>query len=187
MSTESKIEETKYAILMETSGEECESWYYFIKHNGNEIALNHLKNQIDQTDMYVLDDLSAFDIELEHLVSEQTASEMIRIEVNSITFHRKFDGKLEIINFDLRKKDKNDSRLQKINDIIGMGEIENFVKDEDIPPENVASDSDSDTDDELVPLPLNIKFDQNILLLHKSGSESNDNKKKKKKKSKSKR
>ena len=25
-----------YATIMETSGEECESWYYFIKWDGNE-------------------------------------------------------------------------------------------------------------------------------------------------------
>ena len=29
----------KYAVLMETSGKEFESWYYCIKYNGNEEAL----------------------------------------------------------------------------------------------------------------------------------------------------
>ena len=32
----------KYAILMETSSEEYESWYYFIRVEGNEENLNHL-------------------------------------------------------------------------------------------------------------------------------------------------
>ena len=27
---------SKFAILMETSFEDCESWYYFIKYEGNE-------------------------------------------------------------------------------------------------------------------------------------------------------
>ena len=34
--------EVKYATIMETSGEECESWYYFVKYNGNEKNLQYL-------------------------------------------------------------------------------------------------------------------------------------------------
>jgi hypothetical protein len=67
--------EVKYATIMETSGEECESWYYFIKYNGNEKNLEYLKQQIEQIEMYIIDDLSTFDIELEHLVSEKTRFE----------------------------------------------------------------------------------------------------------------
>jgi len=61
----------KYAVLMETNGEECESWYYFIKYNGNEKSLEHLKKQLEQIEMYVIDDLSTFDIDLENLVSSK--------------------------------------------------------------------------------------------------------------------
>jgi predicted DNA-binding protein YlxM (UPF0122 family) len=164
--TKTVVPETKYAILMETNGEECESWYYFIKYTGNENELEHLKKQIDQIEMYVLDDLSAFDIETENLVSEQTAAEMVRIEVNSVTFHRKFDGKMKFIDLKLKKKDSNERRIEKINDVIGMGDIENFVEGEDIPPEHLEESGEEDgdeSDSELVPLPLNIGSDQNIL------------------------
>jgi len=164
--TKTVVPETKYAILMETNGEECESWYYFIKYAGNEKELEHLKKQIDQIEMYVLDDLSAFDIETENLVSEQTAAEMVRIEVNSVTFHRKFDGKMQFIDLKLKKKDSNERRIEKINDVIGMGDIENFVEGEDIPPEHLEESGEEDgdeSDSELVPLPLNIGSDQNIL------------------------
>lgn len=162
------IPETKYAILMETNGEECESWYYFIKYNENKKELKHLKNQIDQIEMYVLEDLSAFDIEIENLVSEKTAAEMVRIEVNAVTFHRKFDGKMEFIDLKLKKKDSNECRIEKINDVIGMGDIDKFIENEDIPPEHLENNSDDDDDDsdsdcDLVPLPLNISSDQNIL------------------------
>ena len=60
----------KYAVLMETNGEECESWLYFIKHDGNEDKLQHLLKQLEQIEMYIIDDLSTFDLDLEHLVSE---------------------------------------------------------------------------------------------------------------------
>ena len=149
--TKTAVPGTKYAILMETNGEECESWYYFIKYDGNEKELDHLKKQIDQIEMYVLDDLSAFDIETENLVSEQTASEMLRIEVNSVTFHRKFDGKMQFIDLKLKKKDSNERRIEKINDIIGMGDIENFVEGEDVPPEHLEDSDEEDSKVELDP------------------------------------
>lgn len=170
---EKKITQTpKYAILMETNGEECESWYYFIKYSGNEKQLEHLKKQIDEIEMYVLEDLSAFDIEIENLVSEQTASEMIRIEVNSVTYHRKFDGKMKYIDIKLKKKDSNEKRIEKINDIIGMGDIEKFIEDEDIPDEHLEnSDEEGESDSELVPLPLNIDSDQNVLSPNSESSE----------------
>ena len=58
---------TTYAILMETNGGECESWYYFIKYDGNEKELKYLKKQIDKIDMFIIDELSTFDIDLKHL------------------------------------------------------------------------------------------------------------------------
>ena len=39
---EVSTEPRKYAILQETSGEESESWLYFIRYQGNEEALAHL-------------------------------------------------------------------------------------------------------------------------------------------------
>ena len=36
----------QYAVLMETSEKECESWYYFIRLAGNGPALRHLQEQL---------------------------------------------------------------------------------------------------------------------------------------------
>ena len=94
----------RYAVLMETNGEECESWYYFIKYNGNENKLLHLSKQIEQIEMYIMDDMSTFDLDLEHLVSEITAKEMTKVELNSVSFHRKFDGELKTVNLGLKKE-----------------------------------------------------------------------------------
>ena len=84
-----------YAALMETNDKECESWYYFIRVEGNEKNLKHLQEQLEQVDWYIMDDLSTFDLDLEHYVSAKTAKEMTKLELNSYAFHRKFDGKLK--------------------------------------------------------------------------------------------
>ena len=48
---EAWVEEDKWVVLCETSGKECESWYYFIKYEGNEKALNYLQKQLEKIDM----------------------------------------------------------------------------------------------------------------------------------------
>ena len=46
----------KYCILAETNGSENETWYYFIRYNGNEEVLKNLKKQLDSIkDMIIID------------------------------------------------------------------------------------------------------------------------------------
>jgi|UniRef100_A0A6C0IYY9 flagellar biosynthesis GTPase FlhF len=139
-----------YAVLMETNGKECESWYYFIRCENNWEELKHLQEQLEQIDWYILDDLSTFDLDLEHLVDAKTAKQMTKLELNSYAFHRKFDGKLEKVDFKLKKKDikNNDRAMGKVFDLIGYGLIEDFISDEDIDPEDLCSQSESETDTE---------------------------------------
>ena len=140
----------EYVILMETSGEQNESWYYFIRKNGNEENLTHLFNQLEKIDWYILDDLSTFDLDLEHTVSAKTAKEMTKVDLNHSSFHRKFDGVLQKIDFDFKKKDGNETKICKVFDVLGLGQIENFIDDEDLDEEDLASDSESNTDTETV-------------------------------------
>ena len=139
-----------YAVLMETSGEEMESWMYFIKVDGNEENLKFLQDQLEKVDWYILDDMSTFDLDLEHYVSAQTAKEMTKVELNHCSFHRKFDGKLNMIDFEFEKRDKNKKKIRKVFDVLGYGLIENFIDDEDVDPEDLITDSDEDTEDETV-------------------------------------
>tara|TARA_B100000686_G_scaffold355139_1_gene470294 strand:+ start:1524 stop:2033 length:510 start_codon:yes stop_codon:yes gene_type:complete len=142
---------------METNGGECESWYYFIKYEGNEGALEYLEKQINKIDMFIIDELSTFDIDLEHLVSESTAKEMCKAELNSVTFHRKFDGKLKNIHLNLRKKDSNEDMIEKINDVLGLQQIEEYIdkEDEDIDSDNLdASETSDESDGEELLIPL---------------------------------
>lgn len=135
----------EYAVLMETSGAECESWYYFIRKQGNEEALLHLQEQLESVEWYILDDLSTFDLDLEHYVTAKTAKQMTKLELNSYAFHRKFDGKLRRIDLGFRRKDKTEKRMGKVFDILGYGQIEDYIEDEDLDPEDLTDHSDSDS------------------------------------------
>jgi len=110
----------KYVVLMETSGEECESWYYCIKYDGNEKNLEYLHKQLESIDWYILDDLSTFDLDLDHFISEKTAKELTKLELNHYFHHRKFDGVLDKIELNLRNKDENEKKMVKVFDILGQ-------------------------------------------------------------------
>ena len=142
----------KYAILMETSGGECESWLYFIRVEGNEENLRHLQDQLEQVEWYILDEMSTFDLDLDNYVSAQTAKEMSKVDLNHHSFHRKFDGKLEKIDLGFSEKDKNKKKIKKAFEILGYGLIEDFIGDEDVDQEDLVSGSEEseDTDNESV-------------------------------------
>ena len=52
---------------------------------------------------------------------------MTKLEVNSYSFHRKFDGKLAMISLGLKKRDDNDDMLEKLFDKLGLGQIEEYI------------------------------------------------------------
>lgn len=149
----SKKTDGLYVILMETSDGESESWYYFIRVNGNEENLKHLSNQIESVEWSLLEDCSVFDIDMNHFVSAGCAKEMTKVDLNHSSFHRKFDGVLNFIDFDFKKKDGDETKIWKVFDLLGNGQIENFIDDEDIDEEDLATDesgtdSDSGMDEE---------------------------------------
>ena len=79
--------QNKYVILCETSGEEMEQWYYFIKKDGNEKALKYLNDQLEKVEMFILDDLSTFELDLDNEVSATTAKELTMVDINSFQYH----------------------------------------------------------------------------------------------------
>ena len=146
---------SRYVVLCETSGDEIEQWYYFIKYNDNEIALKYLNDQLDKVENELDNDLSVFDLEIEHTLSEETAKEMILLDINTYSFHRKFDGKLQLIDFKLKKKDTNDDMLDKIHNTLSYGQIDKFIDQEDKNGREDNSDNEDSEDggEPLVPLP----------------------------------
>lgn len=136
-------ESSKYVVLMETSDEHYESWYYCIKYEGNEENLKHLNEQLESVTWHILEDLSTFDLDLEHLISEQTAKELTKLDLNHHSFHRKFDGVLDKIELSLKYNDKNDRKIKKVCKILGDGGIENFIDKEDIDEEDLTDNSNN--------------------------------------------
>lgn len=140
--------ENKYAILQETVGNYQESWLYFIKHNGNEEALQHLNDQLDQVSWILYDDMSTFDLELNYLVSEQTARDMTKVDLNANSAHRKFDGKLKNIDFRLSSSDKNRRKIYKVCKLLEYGRIDEYVDQEDVDPNDLVVEHDDDDEDD---------------------------------------
>lgn len=165
----------KYIALMETNDKECESWYYFIKYNGNEENLKHLQEQLEKVDWYIMEDLSTFDIDLEHFVSAQTAKEMTKVELNAHSFHRKFDGVLKKIDLDFRKKDSDETKICKTFDQLGYGQIEDYISDEDLDTEDLTDTEQRSSDDE------SSSSEKDLFSEDSSSSSEEEDKKKKKK------
>ena len=151
-----KCEEEQYVVLAETNGEEIETWYYFFKFKENEDALNYLQKQLEKIDFYIEDDLSTFDLDLDHKFSAQTAKEMTKLEINSYQFHHKFDGKLKMIDLGLKKKHNNVKMMEKAHEKLslhsGNGDEEDWFEDsdpkEDVDPEDLCSSDDSSSGDD---------------------------------------
>ena len=115
---------------------------------GNKEELESLQRQLMSVKWYIFDDdCSLFDLELEHPVSAQTAKEMTKIDLNHTSFHRKFDGKLQPINFKFRDGEKNKRKMRRVNKLLGMGGIERFIDKEDIDEEDLVSCDSSDSSD----------------------------------------
>lgn len=145
---ENSNQEYKYVVLMETSGEECESWYYCIRYEGNEKNLKHLHDQLESVKWYILDDLSTFDLDMEHFISEKTAKELTKLELNHHSFHRKFNGILDKVELNLRKKDKTEKKMVKVFDILGYGQIEDYIDNEDLDEEDLTDTKQSSSEEE---------------------------------------
>lgn len=145
------MSENKYVILMETNGEEYESWLYFLKYNGNEENIAHLNKQLEMVNWTIIDDMSTFDMDLEHLVSETTAREMCMVDLNAYSFHRMFNGTLKRIDFRFKSKDKNKKKIYRVFKLLGYGQIDNFIDKEIVDglelDENADLNNSDDSDD----------------------------------------
>lgn len=138
------MSEFTYATLQETNIEEHESWLTFIRYQGNEESLKHLREQLETVEWHCEEEDnmdSAFDLDTDYLVCEKTAKEMTKLDLNAYMTHRKFDGKLQQINFELkdvnievtkkRKEKTNDKNIRKVNRTLRYGQIENYLNEED--------------------------------------------------------
>lgn len=132
----SHIMEGSYAILQEMNERKCQTMLTFIRTEGNMKALQTLQDQLEPIEWELMQNSSTFDLELDYLVSANTAKEMSKVDLNPI-FHRKFDGTLKRIDFGFRRTDKNRKKIGKVFDLLGNSGIEEFISDEDIDPEDL--------------------------------------------------
>jgi hypothetical protein len=140
--------EGKYVTLVESSFEFNQSWYVFIKMEGNEKVLYQLSSLINQIDWEDITDVyvNIFSLEVDNLVSAQTAKEMTMLSLNHVYKHRKFDGKLRKIPLEFNKFDSKYTKMSKINDLLKNIKISMYIDDED-----VLTDYDIDDDSSFVP------------------------------------
>lgn len=141
-----------YALLQETCADDGESHYVFIRYQGNEDNLKHLAKQLNLIKDWDIDEGSVFDLELDYLVSEQTAKEMTKVDINSY-FHRKYNGKLKKVSLGFRDHESDRKKIRKLHEILGNGGITEYLSDEDLDPDELEelmnqSDSDEDSEDE---------------------------------------
>lgn len=140
-----------YALLQETCADDGESHYVFIRYQGNEDNLKHLAKQLNLIKDWDIDEGSVFDLELDYLVSEQTAKEMTKVDINSY-FHRKYNGKLRKVSLGFRDHESDRKKIRKLHEMLGNGGITEYLSDEDLDPDeleelmNQSSDEDSDED-----------------------------------------
>ena len=129
------------------------------KHKLLYLKLKYLQKQLQSVEWILLVDggMSTFDLELDYLVSEQTAKEMTKVDLNSKSFHRKFDGVLKRVDFNFRPNNNpkskrgekiNDKNIEAAFDMIGYGKIEDFIDKEDVEEcgSNYGSDSETESD-----------------------------------------
>ena len=53
---------------------------------------------------------------------------MTMVDINSFQYHRKFDGKLQYIDFKLRKRDDNEDMIDKVHNVLAFGDIDKYRK-----------------------------------------------------------
>jgi hypothetical protein len=154
-----KLNTYTYATFMETNEEEQESWYTFIRYQGNEANLKHLEEQINTVEWALEPEegLSALTLELGYLVSENTAKEMTKVDLNSQMFHRKFDGIMKRVDLNFkslkneskRKREKiNDKNMEKALDVVGYGSIDDYLTDEDVDEEDLVTSDENEDENE---------------------------------------
>lgn len=137
-----------YAVLTEVHGGLDHTFYYFIKYQGNEKQLRFLQEQLEKIEeMCIYGDDSMFFLDLENLVSETTAKEMCMVDTGDY-YHRKFDGTMKQIDFHFSRRDDDEDKLDKVNQLLIEGGIADFVSNEDTFGRPLESFSDHEKDED---------------------------------------
>ena len=123
---------SSYCVFCETNLQYLESWYTFIKKEGNEIALRSLQKQLDEVVWDTDPDSGHFQLDLENTVTPASARQMIHIDLGNKFFHQKFDGLMKEVDLKISKKDKDRVKVRKANRVLQKNGIRRFLEAEDL-------------------------------------------------------
>ena len=153
MASETKSVEPTYAVFAETNADDMETWLTFISKEGNESKLNHLSRQLDQIDWSEAPEYTGMFVVDTKGVSRTTAREMMFVNLNTRYDPNKFDGPMKLIDFGFKKKDSHETKAVKVYELIGEGNVCNFLGKEDLDGCSLKGSDDSDysseSDDEI--------------------------------------
>ena len=73
---------------------------------------------------------------------------MTLLDLNSQSFHRKFDGVLDRIDLDFKERDSDATKMSKAFDVLGYGKIDEYIDDEDVEEDSNTEDESDESSDE---------------------------------------
>tara|TARA_B110000285_G_scaffold132813_1_gene149019 strand:- start:1722 stop:2258 length:537 start_codon:yes stop_codon:yes gene_type:complete len=145
---ETKKNKSRYAVFAETNTDDMETWLTFIEINGNEEHLSILSNQLDEIDWSAAPEYTGMFVIDTKGVSLSTARDMMFVNLNTRYDPNKFDGRMKKIDFGFEKRDSDETKAVKVYELIGEGNICNFLGREDLEGCSLKESDDEDYSDE---------------------------------------
>lgn len=117
-----------YYVLVETSDEYLETAMYFIKKKGNENNMKHLCKQLDYIHTWEpIKNCSIFMHDYKNAVSETTAREMSRLQINAQLPYIIFDGILDKIDLEIEQEWSIVEQIRHVTEMLGSGKISRYI------------------------------------------------------------
>ena len=145
--TRSNKSTAKYAVFAETNADDMETWLTFIESKGNSSYLADLSTQLDQIDWSEAPEYTGMFVIDTDGVSLSIAREMMFVNLNTRYDPNKFDGKMKQIDFGFEKGDSDETKAVKVYEMIGEGNLCNYLGKEDLEGCSLKDSDDEDYSD----------------------------------------
>ena len=117
----------KYAVLVEVDHKEEESYYCFLQYEGNENELKKLMCAMDNVCFENLGDVSSYSLDIENLVSEQTAKEIQKLDVTNYMSAQIMNGTFKLpFDVDDIRDNSNDDNIWKFDEYFYKSGIKKY-------------------------------------------------------------
>ena len=128
--SQEEAEQTKqYAIFVEMDSQSMETFLIFVQYQNNEDVLIELASIINDlpTENYP-DNCSAFHLDVENLVSEQTAYEMCQTDISFRHMPKMLNGTLRMPKFHFLPTDTANIRVRQVDRLLSDNKLKNYIK-----------------------------------------------------------